>query len=337
MTTATLTHHQRSTPDLLTQLHPIVAVQHPITEFADRDMWAFREESRTDRSYWVAHVDDNIVGFAAFETTPEKDDAGLLEIWIHPDHHRNGYGRQLCERALTDHDGPVFAVVSSATDQIDEPAGCHFARAVGFAPSTVDTSHSFTGPLPKPTLKSLNRELTAQCPNTTIKTHTEPVPEKLWFQIALAFRALWDDNPPHPDEVGEGFMTECVEHLEQSMAGAEEAGLIPLVTTATDEADQLIGYSIVDLPQDNDQPVLLRGSLTAPGPLDAMESAMTTNVLRTIAVLFPGFDEHEVFVEGTLPAKEKLRETLTTLGFTTAVRRDYFARSTSSSSTTDSV
>ena len=55
---------------------------------------------KADSSCTVAMIDDQIVGFLAFEQI--ADEGSIVEVAVHPDHRRKGIARKLIESALSD-------------------------------------------------------------------------------------------------------------------------------------------------------------------------------------------------------------------------------------------
>lgn len=318
----------------LTELHPIVATQHPLQEYRDTSVWVDRELARAEPKYVVAYPANAAgqpVGFAMVETHGAGEPIVSVDVWVTPDQQRQGIGTALVNQVAATHpDVALISVVTTTGTVAQTPqksAGYEFAVAVDCAQQTTDTVHAATPALAKATLKSVALELKAAHPDIRVKSHTDAPPEELMYQIALAYRAVWDSNAPDPDSVDDGFVQECAERFNEALQAAENEGFTPLITTATDPSGNLLGFLVVDIPETDDEPLLVGNAMTSPELSDSVESAMVVSALRSCVVLFPGLAGFEVFVEGDAAARVHLRSTLAQVGFALNTHRTYFARS----------
>ena len=99
----------------------------------DLERWRDRIETRRDR--FLVADDGRVVGYVAVrwaETKPfvGDDEAGLKELYVHPDRWGEGVGGELLERAIGTLPDGIEAVLLETLDGNDRAAG--FYEAYGF-------------------------------------------------------------------------------------------------------------------------------------------------------------------------------------------------------------
>ena len=104
-------------------------------EPTDKDLQRWRDRIETQQDRHLVADDDGVVGYAAVrwaETKPfvGDDEAGLKELYVHPDRWGEGVGGELLERAIGTLPDGIEAVLLETLDGNDRAAG--FYEANGF-------------------------------------------------------------------------------------------------------------------------------------------------------------------------------------------------------------
>ncbi|WP_435346217.1 GNAT family N-acetyltransferase [Haloarchaeobius sp. HRN-SO-5] len=103
-----------------------------VTNWYDPDRVVADDVAPDDRPFFVAVVDDEVVGYV--EGVPDGDDpelAHLYRIYVHPDHWGVGVGRNLLDRLETAFSGRGFERLRLSVFA-ENDVGVQFYESVGF-------------------------------------------------------------------------------------------------------------------------------------------------------------------------------------------------------------
>ncbi len=207
------------------------------------------DTQRKFRQGIVGRADGRIVAAAFVEgSLLDNLDIGNVQVNVHPDHRRRGYGTQVlgrCEAVAREHGRTTILTMCdwpfAGHPEGDGDAGVEFARRHGYTMSLVEIQRRLDLPVSEETLDRLAASAAEKHAGYTLRSWSGPVPEELlqgWAEVtsALMTEAPMGEVAREPEVPDPAVVREA-----EALAVAQ--GRQMYATAALDEDGRVVAYT----------------------------------------------------------------------------------------------